>query len=164
MTTKKRTPLKAKTKAKGKSMTVPTSEIPEVGVLMQADNAVNEFISKHAGLFDELAQLADARNTALQDADKAIRALAVDRGVGIDCGPFRFKHFNRRVNFEKMFDTLEEEDYTKLSGIVSTVPNYTGDRTTVLRAIDNGEVPADVAENFYSNSPTYEAIAELVLP
>jgi len=164
MATKKRTPVKPKAKSTDRVMTVPASEIPEMETLLEAEASLNAFLSENAALFDELAQLAEARNIALEDADKAIRALCVDRGVGINCGPFRFKHFNRRINFEKMFDVLEEEDYAKLSGVVQTVPSYTGDRATVLRAIDNGEVPPEVAEEFYSNTPTYEVIKPLVLP
>lgn len=154
----KRSPAKAGTK------TVPVSQIPEASRYIEAEDKLQEFIAAHQKEMDELSVLVEQRNEALQEANDAIRGLCVEWGVGINCGPFRFKHFMRKVNFEKMFDTLGKDDFSRFSGAVKTVPSYTGDRDTVLRAIDTAEIPPEQADEFYSSIPTYVKIEPLVLP
>ena len=134
----------------------------EVEEYVEAEEALQEFLSKHAAVMDELHELVQARNDAMQEARMVVRQAAEEQNIGIDCGPIRFKHFTRKVNAEKMYDTLGKEEFSKFGGNI--VPSYVADRDTVLRAIDNGEISPEQAEEFYSNIPNYESIEEYKLP
>ena len=143
---------------------VPVNQIPEVERYTEAEDKLQQFIEQNQKLMDDLSILVEERNQALQEADEAVRAACAQYGCGINCGPFRFKHFAQRVDFEAMYDALGEEGFTALGGAIKTVPKYTGEKSLVIRAIYNGQVPKEQADMFYKATQNYQKIQMVVLP
>jgi len=144
--------------------TIPTDHVPEVQRFVDAESRLQQFIEQNVELMDALADLVEQRNDALQDADSAVRAMCAREGRGIDCGPFKFKHFSERVDAERAFDALARDRFTLLGGAVKQVPSYVIEKALVVRAIESGEVTREEAEEFYSKVPNYHKIPLVVLP
>lgn len=154
-----RTPAK-----KAESRTVPVLQVVEVQKYVYAEDRLQRFIQEHAEVMDEFSTLVEERNDALQEADNAVRALCKQYGAGINCGPFRFKHFTNKIDGEAMFDSLGREQYEKLGGAIKTVPKYVVDAPIVLKAITSGQISVEVADSFYQLVPNYHKIPVVVLP
>ena len=104
-------------------------------------------------LYDDLVM---RYNTALEAAEKTVRAM------GISCGPFDLYSFTPQYNGEKMYEELGKELFLACGGSTTRVTKYEVDKAKVESAIASGKIPKDCVKEFKTMRAAYhkpEALA-----
>jgi len=94
---------------------------------------------EHPRVFQELMALQEAYNTALEHAEKLVRAHLVF------VGPFRARSLRRSYNFQELCELVGEEEFKRMGGRVVTVTSTQFEMTN--EAFEEEEfvkLPADV--------------------
>jgi len=138
--------------------TVAPTEIPEVQAFLEIDGEIQNMKKTYPGIFEELIELAERRNTLLEAADKAVR----ERDVS--CGPFNQYQTATTYNAEKFLDAVGREDFLKLGGSIETVPQYNIDKSMFDSLAAQGKIPSAIVSAVKKVSPRYKKPEKLVIP
>lgn len=134
---------------------VAITSISEVQLAMDLKMEIDALKGEHPEVFLRLADLIDRYNTAVDDADKVVRA------KGVSCGPFTNSGNAVKYNPDKMYDELGEELFLKAGGSVASVPVYTVNKETLEAAIQSGEIPEESVEHFRTVEKRYKKPTKL---
>jgi hypothetical protein len=143
------------------SRTAPTVEpkdIPEVIEFIDAQDAIEDFKRDHAEVFNQLANLTERYNTALQQADKACRQREVS------CGPFSLYQFTTKYNAEALFNAVGKNVFLEVGGTIQTVAAYEVDRGRLEAAIAQNKISKDVVAQVRKETPNFHKPKELLIP
>jgi hypothetical protein len=135
-------------KREAKPVTV--DEVPELMAYELAKRKLDNFKNKHAALIEELTSLAEAHNTALEAADKAMRANSYT------CAPFNLQHFTTKYNADEAFVLLGRNGFLAAGGKVETKEVYEIDKDRFEAAISQGKIADEVVEKVRTETPTYK--------
>ena len=133
-----------------KSKKVPESEIPEVVRLLEAKERIDRLKNAHAAVFEQLDELAEQYNTALEAAEKRVRAERVS------CGPFDLYQWQTKYDAEKLYEALGHHEFLKVGGVIKTVTQYDVDKARVEAHITSGVIKPEVAEVIKEMSPRFK--------
>jgi hypothetical protein len=128
--------------------------VEEVLVTFEAMKAFKE---AHKAIFETFGALAEKYNTAVENAEKVVRAKAVS------CGPFDLYQFTVKYDAQKLHDEIGREDFLKVGGKIETSTIYTVDKATIEMSIARQAIPPEVAEAIVKNSPSYHKPEKVVL-
>lgn len=142
-------------KSKGKRLGA--SEIQEVAELMSIKAEIDRFKMNHEAIFQEYSELTERYNSALEAAEKAVRA------KGITCGPFINYSTRMTIDADKMYDEIGKEDFLKYGGRIVERTVYEIDNERVTRHIEAGDIPAEAAKEFMKVSRNYRKPDKLVV-
>ena len=129
---------------------VAISDVPQVQKVMDLKLEIDALKGEFPEVFMRLADLVDRYNTAVEDAEKIVRA------TGITCGPFVNFSSSVRYNAEKMYDELGEELFFKAGGKLAEIPVYSVDKEVLEASIQNGTVPEETLEHFRTLERKYK--------
>jgi hypothetical protein len=133
-------------------------EVPEVVEFLDAQDAIQAFKTEHAEVFDQLAQLVERYNTALEQADKACRSKEVS------CGPFDLYQFTTKYNAEALFNAVGRDNFLTMGGKMETITQFSVDRGRLEACIAQGKLPNDVVEHVRKETPNFHKPDPLVVP
>jgi hypothetical protein len=137
---------------------LPEADVPEVIEFLDAQDAVKAFKEEHAAVFEQMGQLVERYNAALQQADQACRAKQVS------CGPFILKHFSTKYDAEKLFNAVGRDQFLQWGGKLDTKTVYEVDRGRLEAIIAQGKLPATTVEEVRKETPNYHKPDALVIP
>jgi len=140
------------------SKTVAPTEIPEVLAFMEIDAEIQKMKKIYPGVFEELMELAERRNTLLEAADKAVRE------KNVSCGPFNQYQTATTYDAEKFYDAVGREDFLKLGGAIETVPQYSINKSMFDSLAAQGKITKDVVDAVKKLSPRYKKPEKMVIP
>lgn len=138
--------------------TLSPDKVKKVKRFLEAQERLQAFKSEHYEIFQEFTQHLQEYNEALEDADKEVRA------KGINCGPFSVCGEQVKIDVEKLYDELGEEDFLKAGGTVETRKVYEIDKKKFESLAESGAVPQEVVDSCYSRSFKFKAPAKATLP
>jgi len=146
--------------------TVEVAQVPSVAMFVTVQAQMQAFLDNHKEVFDTYASLAETYNSALEAADKDLRAMCVDTSAGVSCGPFNFKHFATKYNGDNLLAELEndDEEFQKLAGIIRTVRTNEIDKPMMDSLIERGAVHPDLQRRFVTRTPNYDKPKKLGIP
>jgi hypothetical protein len=133
-----------------KSKEVDPTQIPAVATFIDAEARLAEFKEEHGEIFAMYDQLVEERNTALQAAEKIVRAHQVT------CGPFVLYQWQTKIDPEKFYDAVGRDNFLKLGGSIDTVPKYSVDKNTFEAKMATGAIPQNVVDAVVVKSPRYK--------
>jgi hypothetical protein len=137
---------------------VPISDVPEVQKVMDLKMEIDALKGEFPEAFMRFADLIDRYNTAVEDAEKVVRAR------GITCGPFVNSSATMKYDAKKMYDELGEELFLEVGGKIDTVTTYVVDKETLEPAIQSGKVPEETLEHFRALTRSYKVPKRAELP
>lgn len=124
-------------------------EIPEVVRFNEAREQIEQLYESYPQVFDQLRQLSEEYNSALEAADKAVRARKVT------CGPFVMYQTQTKYHAEKLYEEVGRERFFELGGKVNTVTTFELDKAKFEAHVTANAVPAEVVEVVREVSPRY---------
>ena len=133
-------------------------DIIEVQHFMEVQAKYEEFKEKHSAVFAELQLIAEEYNTALESADKAVRAKQ------IACGPFRILNHSTRYDAEKLYEELGKDTFLNSGGVIKSKTIYDLDKPRFEAQVAANMIPAEVVEVVKSTAARYASIGNIVLP
>jgi len=148
MATKKKTE-RTPVNSTDKGERVPIGNIPEVQEFMDIENDIAQLKAAHYDVFSQLDDLIDRRNTALEKAEKEVRAR------GVTCGPFENFTAKTVYDAEKMYDELGHEQFLAVGGIIKNVTKYEVDKEKVELAIAQKKIPKECVQEFRTVQKAY---------
>jgi hypothetical protein len=134
------------------------SDVPEVQEVQDLKLELDALKGEFPEVFMRLADLADRYNTAVERAEKIVRAR------GISCGPFINYSASMKYDAEKMYEELGEELFFETGGSVEHVATYKVDKDRVEAAVQSGKIPEESIEGFRTVARTYRKPSKLELP
>ena len=136
----------------------PIQDVPEVEALVAAERELQEFINQHRDIYDTLQRLVETRNTQLEAAEKVVRA------QGVSCGPFELLSQVTKVNAEKLFEELGEDNYQEVGGSVEYSPTYKIDIKKFHARVACGDIPQEVAADVTKVERRYRRLDPYKIP
>lgn len=132
--------------------------IPEVVAFEQAKASLeafrndNQTVATPAQVLATYDQLINSYNEAMQNADKAVRALEVS------CGDWDLYSSYTKVDWEKLYAALGRDDFLSVAGgkLGSSV-KISGDQKTFDLAAAKGHIPTEVIEGCTTIEHKYHA-------
>ncbi len=143
---------------KKKIETVDPGTIPEVVEFIDANDAIQAFKESHAEVFRQFGELVDRYNTALENAEKVVRA----RAVG--AGPFNLYQFSVKYDAEALYNAIGRDRFLEVGGKLETTTTYAVDKGRLEAAAVQNKVPKDVIEQVRKETPSYHKPTKLVAP
>ena len=143
---------------------MPAEEFPPVADFVAVQSELINFMQTHQAVFAAYINIAERYNSALESADKQLRALSVERGVGISCGPFMFQHFNPKYDADALLEQVGPDVYEQLGGEIKTIQVRQLDKAMIESQINRGAVPADLIAKFVKMSPNYKKPDKVEIP
>ena len=137
---------------------VDPESLRKVRAYMEAHDRVQQFKEQHFEIFQQFAHLLRQYNDALEDAEKEVRAR------GINCGPFTVCGEMVRIDVEKLYDELGEEDFLKSGGSMETKRVLSINRKKFEALVDSGAIPKEVAETCFTRTLKYKAPNKAEMP
>lgn len=134
------------------------SAIPEVEEVMDIKLEIDTLKGEYPEVFMRLTDLVDRYNTALEKAEKTVRAQEVS------CGPFINFSATVKYDAEAMYDEIGEKLFFEIGGKVEHVATYKVDKDQVEAAIQTGKIPQESIESFRSIERKYKKPPKLELP
>ncbi len=132
--------------------------IPEVLQFLDANERLEEFKARNPELLGTLNILIEDYNTALENADKAVRA------KGVNCGPWEQLTPTVKYDGEKLYSAVGREDFVRLGGVVRQVNEYVIDKGTIEAAIAANRLPQQIVELVRTVGRKYKSIPKGQLP
>ena len=129
---------------------VPSEQIPEVKEFEWAERELEDFKGRHADVFNQYLELAERRNTALEQAEKAVRA------KGVSCGPFDGYQTNDRIDAEKLAEIVPEKEFLKYGGQETTKVVHTVDRKKFIALAQSGQIPKQILDQVFEPGWKYK--------
>lgn len=139
-----------------KAKEVDPTEIPAVADFINARDKLNEFKEENAAVFEVFDELVAEYNTALEKAEKLVRADEVT------CGPFVLYQWQTKYDAEKLYDSVGRDEFLRLGGQVKTVPEYSLDKSTFEAKMAQNAVPPPVLNVVVRISPRYKTPDKLI--
>lgn len=133
-------------------------DVPEVAEYMEVEKQLDSWKAAYPGAYEELREIIEARNTALENADKAIRAKEVS------CGPFTLLHYTVHVDENALYDAVGKDEFLKIGGAIQTVQKFTVDKKAFDTAIVQKKVPASVVTAVVTHRPSFKNPKAVELP
>ncbi len=125
-----------------KGKRVPINKIPAVQELTDLKSELEQFKAEHIDVFTQYKDLVDRYNSALEVAEKEVRA------QGVTCGDFENYSVSAKYNPEKMFEELGQELFLNNGGTMAKVTKYDVDPKKVEAAIASGAIPEECVDAF----------------
>jgi hypothetical protein len=144
-----------------KKPTIPTvdpEQVPAVVEFLDADDRYENWKKTYPGAWEELKEIVDMRNTALESADKTVRA------QGVACGPFTVISQSTLVDANALYDAVQREEFLALGGSIQTVQQYDIDKKAFEACVAQGKVPKDIVEKVVTFRPSYNKPTKVELP
>ncbi len=148
---------KIKTQAEAVQKRDPAEE-PLVQRVLEAQARIKELKRAHAPVFDELEQLVEDYNSAVQEADKELRSRLVS------CGPFDLYTTKRTYDGEKLYSELGEEDFLKAGGTMKKVTKFEVDAVVFEAMVEQGKIPKEVVVEVRTITPAYHKPPTFKIP
>lgn len=136
----------------------PVAEIPEVSSFERLQEEYQAFRKANPEFFKYLEALAERYNSALEAADKAVRARQ------ISCGDFALYQIATKYNADILFQGMGHDRALAVGGIASTRTVYEVDKTRVEASIASGAIPPAIADQVKKQEPRYKKPSKLELP
>lgn len=136
---------------------LPESAIPEVALFVEMQERVSRLKEAYPEVFEQLAQLKDDYNTALEAAEKAVRSKQVS------CGPFALMSITTKYDADKLYEEVGRDDFLKFGGIEKTITVLSVDKSRLEAFIAANAIPAKVVEDVRETSPRYKKPEKIVL-
>lgn len=133
-------------------------KIPEVKHFMEIEQKIKNLKEEYPGVFEELNELQEEYNTALQAADKAVRATQTS------CGPFVLSQTATSYDANAFYDAVGRERFLKLGGSIQTVQQYSIDKTAFEAAAAQGKIAKDTVEVVKKVTPRYKKPDPISIP
>lgn len=137
---------------------VDASEVEEVQQLLGVERELQALIQSNPEFYTKLTTLTKHRNELLASADKKVR------GMGVSCGPFVLLSESIKIDDEKLFEELGEDNFKEIGGYTETVTVYKTDRQRVLSYAESGQIPDEVVAVCIKNEKRYKKIDAYNLP
>jgi hypothetical protein len=126
-------------------------EIPEVAVLEEVTQRINNFMGTHDNIFNTYGELVDEYNAALSKAEKVVRE------KGISAGPFQISREYDEYDADKLFELVGREEFLKLGGTENTKRVLSVDKVKLRSFIAAGKVPEAVVEAIRTQTKKYSS-------
>ncbi len=133
-------------------------EVPEVVEFLDAQDAIQAFKAEHPEVFEQLSQLVERYNTALEQADKACRSREVSSG------PFNLYQFTTKYNAEALFNAVGRDAFLAMGGKLETVTQFSVDRGRLEACIAQGKLPNEVVAHVRKETPNFHEPDKLAVP
>jgi len=136
----------------------PIQNVPEVLEYEQTKAALHQFLEQNQPVFDSYQQLVEMYNTALEAANKSVRAL------GVSCGDFDLYQRNDKVDEEALHNAVSREDFLSMGGSVIMTRKVKVDKKRFMTRHAQGEVAQELYDAVVSYEDKYHAPNKLVGP
>jgi hypothetical protein len=136
---------------------VPESMIPEVAAFVEAQERISRLKESYPEIFEQLDILKDDYNTALEAAEKAVRAQKVS------CGPFTLISIQTKYDAEKLYEAVGRDAFLRFGGIEKSVTVFSVDKSRLEAAIAANAVPSMVVEDVKDVSPRFKKPEKIVI-
>ena len=136
----------------------PIQNILEVVEYEQTKTALHQFLQQNQTVFDSYQQLVEMYNTALEAANKAVRAQSVS------CGDFDLYQRNDKVDAEALHTAVSREDFLSMGGSVTMTRKVKVDKLRFLTKHAQGEVTDELFNSVVSYEDKYHTPDKLVGP
>lgn len=143
---------------KKKARKAEPTEVPEVVEFIDAEGALSDFKEEHAAVFDQLAQLVERRNTALEAAEKVCRSSEVS------CGPFDLYQFSTKYDAEALYNAIGRDKFLEMGGKLDTKTVYELDKGRFEACVSQNKVAAEVVAQVRKETPNFHKPEKLVVP
>ncbi|KPJ84926.1 MAG: hypothetical protein AMS18_16455 [Gemmatimonas sp. SG8_17] len=130
---------------------VDPNEIPEVATYMEIRASLEGFKESNREVFEAFDTLVQAHNTALEAADKVVRARE------ISCGPWEYYQQQQKIDVDGLYDALGREKFLSIGGQLKTITTRDVDKTKLNSAITRGDIPEKVVDTVITLAPRYHA-------
>lgn len=137
---------------------VSEAEFPEVLSFVQAKEDLEEFRAQHAEVFETFDALVERYNTALEAAEKVVRAAEVN------CGPFDLYQYTTKYNGEKLFHAVGRDKFLELGGTIGTKAVYDIDKARFEAAVAAKKISKEVVDQVRKETPNYHTPNKAVTP
>ncbi len=138
--------------------TVPPEEIPEVIEVMRLSGRLEEIKKKYAGVVQELSQIAEQYNAAVESAAKVVREKQVS------CGPFQLYQFSTTYDAKRLFEEIGREDFLKVGGKISQVTTFDLDKGSFEAFVAIDSIPKEVVAVVVKHRPTFHIPEKVKMP
>lgn len=143
----------------GKNVPVVEAEHnPKVAALIEVEEAIKVFKAKHYAMLHVLEGLCERYNQLLEDAEKDVRAKK------INCGPFTVCGYDVRVDVDKLFEELGEEDFKNVGGTMEKKVVLGIDKKKFEALVESGQIPEEITELCFKKTLKYHAPDKVRLP
>ena len=143
---------------KKKARKVEPAEVPEVVEFIDAEGAINDFKEEHAAVFEQLAQLTERYNAALEAAEKACR------GKEVACGPFDLYQFSTKYDAEALYNAIGRDKFLEMGGKLDTKTVYELDKGRFEACVSQNKVLPEVVAQVRKETPNFHKPEPLVVP
>lgn len=137
---------------------MPVEEIQEVADFLEADQELEDFIEQHRDVWQRVRELAEQRNTKLE------AAASVVRGQNVTCGPFVKLSETLKVDAEKFFEEVGDQNFSNLGGYTETVVTYKVDRERFKAAVARNDIPKEIVDACTKVELRYKAPEKYKMP
>lgn len=139
------------------SKTVPESTIPEVARFIEAQERINRLKEAYPEIFEQFESLKDEYNSALEAADKAVRAR------GVSCGPFTMMNTATKYDPTKLYEEVGRDKFLEFGGVEKTITVFELDKARFDSCIAAGAVPSSIVGDVKSVTPRYKKPEKIIL-
>ena len=143
---------------KKKAKKVEAASVPEVVEFLDAQGALEEFKEEHKAVFEQLAQLTERYNSALEAAEK------VCRSNGLTCGPFDLYQFTTKYDPEALYNAVGRDTFLQIGGKLDTQTVYSLDKGRFEACVSQKKVADDVVAQVRKETPNFHKPEKLVVP
>lgn len=143
---------------KKKIETVDPGTIPEVVEFIDANDAIQSFKASYPDVFKQYEELIERYNSALEQADKVVRARAVSSG------PFDLYQFKTTYDAEALYNAIGRDQFLSVGGKLETQTVYDVDKGRLEAAAVQKKIPAEVMAQVRKETPNYHKPPKLVAP
>ncbi len=143
---------------KPKIIKVDPNEVAEVQRFLEIRSKLEEFKETHRPIFKQLEMLAEEYNTALEAADKKLRAQKVGSG------PFDLFTILCNYDAELLHRELGEDDFLRVGGTIATQTVYSLNKEQFEAFVEAGQIPKEVVEVVKKETPRYHKPDKILLP
>jgi len=137
---------------------VSVEEIPEVTRFAEVKAKYEAFKTANPEFFEYLNAVTEEYNSALEDAEKAVKSRQVS------CGEFVLYQFATKYKPDILFQALGHDRFLAAGGVVQTKTVYEVDKTRVDSAIASGVIPPAVADQVRIKEARFYKPGKLELP
>lgn len=130
----------------------------KVGVFLEAKDRLNAFREMHQEVFDQLDEILEEYNRALEDAEKEVRS------KGESDGPFVVSGQQTSLDVDKLYDWMGHENFLMIGGTISVRQVLGMDMKRFESFVAAGVVPKEVLEECYQVKPRFRAPKKVELP
>lgn len=138
--------------------TLSTDSLKKVQQYLEVYERVQSFKAEHYEIFQEFAELLQEYNAALEAAEMEVRS------HGVTCGPFSVCGETVKIDSERLYDELGEEDFAKVGGTKITMQVLLVDRSKFESLAERGDIPKEILDVVYRRTLRFKAPSKAELP